>query len=297
LLTITGLSKTYGNGVRALDRVDLTVGRGLFGLLGPNGAGKSTLMRTIAALQEPDEGSIVLDGLDALAEPQELRRRLGYLPQDFGVYPGLSALVLLDHIAVLKGLSDRRARREQVHELLELTNLYEVRNKAVSTFSGGMKQRFGIAQALLGAPSLIIVDEPTAGLDPEERSRFHNLLAEIGESAVVILSTHIVEDVSDLCPRMAILAGGRVVLQGEPARLIAELSGRLWRKTVPKAAVPEYRASHGVIASRLFGGQAQVYVLAERRPEPGFEPAAPDLEDVYFSVLSSLKPGEERIAC
>jgi ABC-type multidrug transport system ATPase subunit len=297
LLTITGLSKTYGNGVRALDRVDLTVGRGLFGLLGPNGAGKSTLMRTIAALQEPDEGSIVLDGLDALAEPQELRRRLGYLPQDFGVYPGLSALVLLDHIAVLKGLNDRRARREQVHELLELTNLYEVRNKAVSTFSGGMKQRFGIAQALLGAPSLIIVDEPTAGLDPEERSRFHNLLAEIGESAVVILSTHIVEDVSDLCPRMAILAGGRVVLQGEPARLIAELSGNLWRKTVPKAAVEEYRASHGVIASRLFGGQAQVYVLAERRPEPGFEPAAPDLEDVYFSVLSSLKPREERVAC
>lgn len=297
MLTITGLSKTYGNGVRALDRVSLSIGRGLFGLLGPNGAGKSTLMRTIAALQEPDAGAIVLDGLDVLAEPQELRRRLGYLPQDFGVYPGISALFLLDHIAVLKGIHDKRARREQVEALLDLTNLYAVRNKAVSTFSGGMRQRFGIAQALLGAPSLIVVDEPTAGLDPEERSRFHNLLSEIGENAVVLLSTHIVEDVRDLCPRMAILAGGRVVLEGEPARLIAELEGRLWRKTVPKTAVESYRASHDVIASRLFGGQAQVYVLADRRPEPGFEPASPDLEDVYFSVLSSLPRREERIAC
>ncbi len=288
MLTITGLSKTYGNGVRALDRVNLTIGRGLFGLLGPNGAGKSTLMRTIAALQEPDEGTIVLDGLDILAEPHELRRRLGYLPQDFGVYPGISALRLLDHIAVLKGINDKRARREQVHALLELTNLYDVRNKAVSTFSGGMKQRFGIAQALLGAPSLIVVDEPTAGLDPEERSRFHNLLSEIGENAVVLLSTHIVEDVSDLCPRMAILAGGRVVLEGEPAGLIAGLDGRLWRKTVPKSAVKDYRASHDLIASRLFGGQAQVYVLAEGRPEQGFEPASPDLEDVYFSVLRTV---------
>ena len=297
MLTITGLSKTYGNGVRALDRVDLTIGRGLFGLLGPNGAGKSTLMRTIAALQEPDEGSIVLDGLDVLAEPHELRRRLGYLPQDFGVYPGIPALLLLDHIAVLKGLGDRRARREQVEALLELTNLYDVRNKAVSTFSGGMKQRFGIAQALLGAPSLIIVDEPTAGLDPEERNRFHNLLNEIGDNAVVLLSTHIVEDVSDLCPRMAILAGGRVVLEGEPARLMAEVEGRLWRKTVPKAAVKDYRAAHHVIATRLFGGQTQIHVLADGPPEPGFEPVPPDLEDVYFSALSSLPQREERIAC
>ena len=297
MLTITGLSKTYGNGVRALDRVDLSIGRGLFGLLGPNGAGKSTLMRTIAALQEPDEGRIVLDEIDVLSAPQELRRRLGYLPQDFGVYPGIPALALLDHIAVLKGIHDRRARREQVEALLELTNLYKVRHKAVSTFSGGMKQRFGIAQALLGAPSLIVVDEPTAGLDPEERSRFHNLLSEIGENAVVLLSTHIVEDVSDLCPRMAILAGGRIVLEGEPARLIAELEGRLWRKTVPKPAVEGYRASHDVIASRLFAGQAQVYVLADRCPEAGFEPAAPDLEDVYFSVLSSVPRREERVAC
>ncbi|HEY6552299.1 MAG TPA: ABC transporter ATP-binding protein [Vicinamibacteria bacterium] len=297
MLTITGLSKTYGNGVRALDRVDLSIGRGLFGLLGPNGAGKSTLMRTIAALQEPDEGTIVLDDVDVLAEPHELRRRLGYLPQDFGVYPGISALHLLDHIAVLKGIGDRHARREQVLALLELTNLYGVRNKAVSTFSGGMRQRFGIAQALLGSPRLIIVDEPTAGLDPEERNRFHNLLGEIGENAVVLLSTHIVEDVSNLCPRMAILAGGRIVLEGEPARLIAELNGRLWRKTVPKAAVEEHRASHRVIASRLFGGRTQIHVLADGRPDPGFEPAAPDLEDVYFSVLSSVPRREERIAC
>ena len=308
MLTISGLSKTYANGVRALDRVDLQVGRGLFGLLGPNGAGKSTLMRTIAALQEPDEGSITLDGLDVLAEPHELRRRLGYLPQDFGVYPGVSALVLLEHIAVLKGIRDQRARREQVLDLLQLTNLYDVRNEAVSTFSGGMKQRFGIAQALLGSPSLIIVDEPTAGLDPEERNRFHNLLSEIGENAVVLLSTHIVEDVSDLCPRMAILAGGRVVLEGEPARLIDELNGRLWRKTVPKSAVADYRASHAVIATRLFAGETQLHVLSDDRPEPGFEPTAPDLEDVYFSILNPsplpLSPpagrggrGEGRIAC
>jgi ABC-2 type transport system ATP-binding protein len=286
LLTISGLSKTYANGVRALDRVSLQVPRGLFGLLGPNGAGKSTLMRTIAALQEPDAGSISLDGLDVLAQPHELRRRLGYLPQDFGVYPGVSAAHLLDHIAVLKGVVDKHARREQVDALLELTNLYGVRSKAVSTFSGGMKQRFGIAQALLGSPSLIIVDEPTAGLDPEERNRFHNLLAEIGENAVVLLSTHIVEDVSDLCPRMAVLAGGRVVLEGQPAELIRRLEGRLWRKTVPKASVERYRAAHEVIATRLFAGQTQVHILADAPPDPGFEAATPDLEDVYFSQLA-----------
>ena len=296
MLKISGLSKTYANGVRALDGIELKVGRGLFGLLGPNGAGKSTLMRTIAALQEPDRGSILLDGLDVLANPHELRCRLGYLPQDFGVYPGVSALALLEHIAVLKGLGDKSARREEVLGLLELTNLYDVRHKAVSTFSGGMKQRFGIAQALLGEPALIIVDEPTAGLDPEERNRFHNLLSEIGENSVVILSTHIVEDVSDLCPRMAILAGGRVVLEGEPARLIDELRERLWRKTVPKSAVDGYRASHDVIATRLFAGQTQLHVLADERPEEGFEAVAPDLEDVYFSVLSSLSR-EESVAC
>jgi ABC-2 type transport system ATP-binding protein len=285
MLTVSGLSKTYANGVRALDGVSLTIGNGLFGLLGPNGAGKSTLMRTIATLQEPDEGTISLDGVDVLAEPQDLRRRLGYLPQEFGVYPAVSALALLDHIAVLKGITSTRERRDQVDAVLQLTNLYEVRKSAVSTFSGGMKQRFGIAQALLGSPRLIIVDEPTAGLDPEERNRFHNLLSELGEDAVVLLSTHIVEDVADLCPRMAILAGGRILLEGEPARLIAELEGRLWRKTVPKPAVADYRASHDVVSTHLFGGKTQVCVLADARPETGFEPVAPDLEDVYFSTL------------
>ena len=298
MLTVSGLSKTYANGVRALDGVSLTIGNGLFGLLGPNGAGKSTLMRTIATLQEPDEGTISLDGRDVLADPQELRRRLGYLPQEFGVYPAVSALALLAHIAVLKGITSTRERREQVDAVLQLTNLYEVRKSAVSTFSGGMKQRFGIAQALLGSPRLIIVDEPTAGLDPEERNRFHNLLSELGEDAVVLLSTHIVEDVADLCPRMAILAGGRILLEGEPARLIAELEGRLWRKTVPKPAVADYRASHDVVSTHLFGGKTQVCVLADARPEAGFEPVAPDLEDVYFSTLFASGPRRaEPAAC
>ena len=297
MLTISRLSKTYANGVRALDNVTLTIGSGLFGLLGPNGAGKSTLMRTIAALQEPDEGEILLDGVDVVADPQAVRRRLGYLPQDFGVYPGVSAVVLLDHIAVLKGITSRQDRREQVGALLELTNLYGVRNKAVSTYSGGMKQRFGIAQALLGDPRLINVDEPTAGLDPEERNRFHNLLAEIGETAVVLLSTHIVEDVRDLCPKMAILAGGRVVLEGEPTRLVGALDGRLWRKTVSKPEAELCRASHAVISTRLFGGRTQVRVLADDRPAAGFEPIAPDLEDVYFSVLRANPVREEPVAC
>jgi ABC-type multidrug transport system ATPase subunit len=286
MLTITNLSKTYPNGVRALDAVSLNVQRGLFGLLGPNGAGKSTLMRTIAALQEPDAGAIALDGLNVLAQPQELRQRLGYLPQDFGVYPGISALALLEHIAVLKGITNRGERREQVESLLALTNLWDVRRNAVSTFSGGMKQRFGIAQALLGKPSLIIVDEPTAGLDPEERNRFHNLLSEIGEGAVVLLSTHIVEDVSDLCPRMAILAGGRVIVEGEPARLIDALEGRLWRKTIPKPAVAQYRERYRVISTHLFAGETQVHVLADERPDAGFERVSADLEDVYFSFLA-----------
>jgi len=297
MLTISRLSKTYANGVRALDAVNLTIGSGLFGLLGPNGAGKSTLMRTIAALQEPDEGEICLDGRNVLEAPQELRRRLGYLPQDFGVYPGISALALLDHIAVLKGITSKRERSEQVTAVLHLTNLYGVRKEAVSTFSGGMRQRFGIAQALLGAPRLIIVDEPTAGLDPEERNRFHNLLSEIGEDAVVLLSTHIVADVRELCPKMAILAGGRIVCEGEPARLIDALEGRLWRKTVPRSEVAAYRASHCVISTHLFAGQTQVHVLADERPEAGFEPAPPDLEDVYFEVLSSVSPRKGATAC
>jgi ABC-type multidrug transport system ATPase subunit len=296
MLTLSGISKTYGNGVRALQSIDLTVQPGLFGLLGPNGAGKSTLMRTIAALQEPDAGVIALDGVNVVEHAQFLRERLGYLPQDFGVYPGVSASALLDHIAVLKGITSKGERREQVESLLALTNLYDVRRNAVSTFSGGMKQRFGIAQALLGKPRLIIVDEPTAGLDPEERNRFHNLLSEIGEGAVVLLSTHIVEDVSDLCPRMAILAKGGIVAEGEPAKLIAQLRGRLWRKTIPKSEVDAHRARLNVISTHLFAGQTQVHVLADARPESGFDPVEPDLEDVYFSVLASLSR-EEHVAC
>jgi ABC-2 type transport system ATP-binding protein len=297
MLTITGLSKTYANGVRALDSVTLQIDRGLFGLLGPNGAGKSTLMRTLATLQEPDSGTIHLDGEDIVARPEALRRHLGYLPQDFGVYPRIPAFDLLEHIAILKGITDKAERRAQVNALLELTNLYPVRKLAVSTFSGGMKQRFGIAQALLGDPRLIIVDEPTAGLDPEERNRFHNLLSEIGESAVVLLSTHIVDDVRELCPRMAILAKGRVLAEGRPAELITRLEGRLWRKEVPKAAVAEYQAAHTVISTHLLAGQTQLHVLADARPEPGFEPVAPDLEDVYFAVLSSNFERGERLAC
>ena len=285
-LIIEGLFKTYPNGVKALNGVSLLIPTGMFGLLGPNGAGKSTLMRTIAALQEPDGGEISLDGIDIRRTPHELRRRLGYLPQEFGVYPNISALALLDHIAVLKKLTNRAERTEQVHALLQLTNLWEFRKKAVSTFSGGMKQRFGIAQALLGKPRLIIVDEPTAGLDPEERNRFHNLLSEIGEGAVVVLSTHIVEDVSDLCPKMAILARGRVLMEGEPSRVIESLRGRLWRKTIAKAALPEYERAHKVISTRLFAGQTQVNVLADSQPESGFELVPPELEDVYFSVLA-----------
>ncbi|HYC58868.1 MAG TPA: ABC transporter ATP-binding protein [Thermoanaerobaculia bacterium] len=286
MLKISELSKTYPNGVRALDRVNLEVGKGLFGLLGPNGAGKSSLMRTIATLQEPDEGTITFDGDDILADPRTLRRRLGYLPQDFGVYPKVPALDLLDHLAVLKGVTDQARRGEQVQSLLQLTNLYDVRKRAVSTYSGGMKQRFGIAQALLGNPALIIVDEPTAGLDPEERNRFHDLLSEIGENVVVLLSTHIVDDVSDLCSRMAVLAGGRVLVEGKPSELIAQLDGRVWRKTIRKDAVPRYRESHKVLATRLFAGETRIHILADERPEEGFERVTANLEDVYFSVLA-----------
>jgi ABC-type multidrug transport system ATPase subunit len=283
MLAISRLSKTYANGVKALDDVTLHVDRGLFGLLGPNGAGKSTLMRTIATLQKPDSGAIRFDDVDVLANPRALRLQLGYLPQDFGVYPKIPAFELLDHLAILKGVTNKSERTDQVNALLQLTNLYDVRKRAVSTFSGGMKQRFGIAQALLGNPKLIIVDEPTAGLDPEERNRFHNLLSEIGENVVVILSTHIVEDVSDLCPRMAVLANGRVLLEGKPAELIASLEGRIWRKSVSRSAVKDYDA---VISTHLFGGQTRIHVLAGDRPDAGFEPVAPSLEDVYFSVLA-----------
>jgi ABC-type multidrug transport system ATPase subunit len=289
MLTIRGLSKTYANGVAALRDVALEIDKGLFGLLGPNGAGKSTLMRTIATLQEPDSGTITFDGIDLIAHPERIRGKLGYLPQQFGVYPRIPALDLLDHLAVLKGVADRRERAEQIDAVLQLTNLHDVRKRAVSSFSGGMRQRFGIAQALLGDPRLIIVDEPTAGLDPEERNRFHNLLSEIGEKAVVILSTHIVEDVSDLCPRMAVLAGGRVLLEGKPAELIARLRGRIWSRRIGRHDVAEFRLTHEVISAHLLAGETHVRILAEAAPVLDFRPVEPDLEDVYFVALHAAQ--------
>ncbi|MEZ5560249.1 MAG: ABC transporter ATP-binding protein [Pseudomonadales bacterium] len=284
-LVIEGLHKTYANGVRALDNVSLTVPRGMFGLLGPNGAGKSTLMRTVATLQTPDSGRVRLDDLDVLARPTELRRCLGYLPQEFGAYPRTSPEVMLDHIASLKGVTGRGERRSLVEQLLVQTNLWDVRRKSIDTFSGGMKQRFGIAQALIGNPRLIIVDEPTAGLDPAERRRFHNLLARIGQDVVIILSTHIVEDVADLCSRMAIMGQGRILVEGEPERLRARLDGRLWRRIVPMAEASALRARLPVVSTRLVAGQVEIRVVAESAPEAGFTAAVPTLEDVYFATL------------
>ena len=285
MLTIRNLSKTYENGVQALKNVSLDIDTGMFGLLGPNGAGKSTLMKTIAALQEPSHGQIYFDNKDIIQNPNVVRECLGYLPQEFGVYPKISAYKLLDHIAILKGLLNDVDRKEQVHALLEQTNLSDVKKKSVSTFSGGMRQRFGIAQALLGNPKLIIVDEPTAGLDPEERNRFHNLLSEIGKNIVVILSTHIVEDVSQLCPNMTILVGGMVQIQGKPSELIERLRGSIWRKLVPKSEIERYKRDFQVISTRLITGQTQITIHSELQPELGFEPVQPDLEDVYFSTL------------
>jgi ABC-type multidrug transport system ATPase subunit len=289
MLRIADLTHVYPNGTRALDGVTLDVPRGMFGLLGPNGAGKSSLMRCIATLQIPTRGSIRFDDLDVLADPDALRRTLGYLPQDFGVYPRVSALDMLDHLAVLKGIADRGARRITVEALLQQVNLWDVRKKALAGFSGGMRQRFGIAQALIGQPSLIIVDEPTAGLDPEERNRFLNLLAEIGENVVVILSTHIVEDVADLCPNMAIIANGRIVRTGAPADLIKALDGRVWRRTIDRQELDAYRREHEVIATRLFGGRTVIHVLSDSNPGAGFEPMTGGLEDVYFSTLAATR--------
>ncbi len=285
MLAIRNLCKTYPNGVCALSDVSLDIPNGMFGLLGPNGAGKSTLMRTIATLQEPDAGSITLGDLDVLADKMATRRVLGYLPQEFGVYAKVSAEAMLDHLAVLKGVTRRGERRELVGALLHQVNLYEVRKRKLGGFSGGMRQRFGIAQALIGDPKLVIVDEPTAGLDPEERQRFLNLLAEIGERVVVILSTHIVEDVSELCPRMAIIAEGRVRLTGEPREAIRALAGRVWRRVIDKDALADYRAHMAVLSTRLAGGSTLIHVLADGCPEEGFEPIPPDLEDVYFGQL------------
>jgi len=286
MLTLSGVTKTYPNRVVALRGITLNVGRGLFGLLGPNGAGKSSLMRTLATLQEPDDGTISFDGRPVFDDPTAHRRQLGYLPQDFGVYPGVSALGLLDHLALLKGLTVRSDRRAQVEALLARTNLWEHRRRAVSGFSGGMRQRFGIAQALLGDPRLLIVDEPTAGLDPEERYRFHNLLSEVGENVVVILSTHIVEDVRQLCSRMAILADGQVLCEGVPDDLVRDLDGRVWGKTIIKQQVAEHQATMRVLSAQLHAGKTRLRVLADTPPDRTFEAVIPDLEDAYFRALS-----------
>ena len=285
-LTISGLSKTYPNGVKALSGVSLTIPTGMFGLLGPNGAGKSTLMRTLATLQEADAGTARLGDIDVLRDKDAVRRTLGYLPQDFGVYPKVSAEEMLDHLARLKGLASGPKRREVVATLLKQTNLYDVRKKALGGYSGGMRQRFGIAQALLGNPRLIIVDEPTAGLDPEERVRFHNLLAEIGENVIVILSTHIVSDVSDLCARMAIIHQGRVLLTGDPLELTRALDRRVWQKAIAKVELDAVKAAHPVISTRLLAGRTLVNVVSDAAPGDGFAPIDPTLEDVYFAAIT-----------
>lgn len=286
-LTISGLSKTYPNGVKALKNLSLTIGSNMFGLLGPNGAGKSTLMRTVATLQDPDSGSVNLDGIDVLKEKNEVRKVLGYLPQEFGVYPKMSAIDMLQHLAVMKGILSANERKEMVDALLQQTNLWEARKKSLSTYSGGMKQRFGIAQALLANPKLIIVDEPTAGLDPAERNRFLNLLSSIGRNVTVILSTHIVDDVRELCPRMAIIASGEVLLEGSPAESLAALRGHIWSKVV--ASDDELRAMEGqmnVISTHLVAGQHEIRVFAESNPGEGFQAVDSGLEDVYFLNLS-----------
>jgi ABC-type multidrug transport system ATPase subunit len=297
-LQIIQLNKSYSKGIKALDNVSLNISNGLFGLLGPNGAGKSSLMRTLATLQRPDSGQVLFSGTDIHLHPQELRSQLGYLPQDFGVYPRISAMDLLDHLALLKGLLNKRERTQQVMALLQQTNLYEVRKQSVSTFSGGMKQRFGIAQALLGNPQLIIVDEPTAGLDPQERNRFHDLLSEIGEQVVVLLSTHMVEDVKDLCPELGVMAQGKVILQGKPSELTETLKGQVWRKTVSKEVLKVYQSSLNVISTRSLMGKTQLHVLAESCPDTGFEPFYPGMEEVYFSALFGAQgAGKEGNQC
>jgi len=289
LLSLQDVSHVYPNGTRALDGVTLSIPRGMYGLLGPNGAGKSTLMRTIATLQTPTEGKISFGDIDIIAEPERLRRTLGYLPQDFGVYPRISAYDMLDHMAVLKGIASKTDRKSTVETLLNQTNLWSVRKKALAGFSGGMRQRFGIAQALIGNPGLIIVDEPTAGLDPEERNRFLNLLAEIGENVVVILSTHIVEDVSDLCTRMAVMVDGSVQLEGVPLDLISAARGKIWSKTIERGALPQYRERYEIISTRLFAGRTILHVLSHEDPGDGFMQTNAGLEDVYFSTLAEAR--------
>lgn len=285
MLEINGISKEYGNGVKALQNINLTINKGMFGLLGPNGAGKSSLMRTLATLQLPDEGAITFDGINVLQQPDELRKVLGYLPQDFGVYPRVSALELLNYLAVMKGISNKKIREEHVLALLEQTNLYSQRNNNVATFSGGMKRRFGIAQALLGEPKLIMVDEPTAGLDPEERNRFYNLLCDVGENIVLILSSHIIEDIQELCSDMAIINNGRVLKQGAPAQLMSELSGHVWFRQVKGLDIEQLQQDHNVLSVKNLGNNKVVSVYAENQPQAGFELIEPTLEDAYFAAL------------
>jgi ABC-type multidrug transport system ATPase subunit len=286
-LRIEKLSKTYKNGVKALDNVSLTIPAGMYGLLGPNGAGKSTLMRTLATLQEPDSGSAILGDIDVLKQKDEVRRRLGYLPQEFGVYARTSAQDMLSYIALLKGITQAKERKEVVEWMLKRCNLYDDRKKAITGFSGGMRQRFGIAQALIGNPQLLIVDEPTAGLDPGERNRFYNLLAEIGEQVIVILSTHIVEDVTDLCTHTAIINKGKVLYQGRPQDAIAQLNGRIWQISISKTELAEYERRYQVVSGRLVGGRPFLHVYSASQPGDGFAPSAPDLEDVFFTKIRS----------
>lgn len=287
-LSIQNISKTYGNGVQALKNISLHIRSGMFGLLGPNGAGKSTLMRTLATLQEPDEGSIHLGDIDVLNQKEEVRKTLGYLPQEFGVYPKANAEDLLDYFAVLKGITVQALRKEVVDTLLRKTNLWDKRKQKLGGFSGGMRQRFGVAVALLGNPKLLIVDEPTAGLDPAERVRFLNLLSELGENSVVILSTHIVEDVSELCTNMAIINKGQILLEAEPLQAVAALEGKIWRKVIDKNILPELGLEYQIISAKLLGGRTLVHVICEETPENSFEMIKPDLEDVYFSTMAGF---------
>jgi ABC-2 type transport system ATP-binding protein len=285
-LKIQNVNKVYANGVKALNNINLTLEKGMFGLLGPNGAGKSTLMRTIAALQDPDSGSIHLGDIDVIREKNELRKVLGYLPQDFGFYPKVSALELLNHFAVLKGIAHKKERNEIVEALLQQTNLYEARKRNVSEYSGGMRQRFGIAQALLGNPKLIIVDEPTAGLDPQERNRFYNILSEIGEQVIVILSTHIVDDVKTLCQRMVVMNRGTILVEGTPTEAVASLQGKIWSKAIQKEELNHFRSRLKVISNHIADGKMIVHVLSDDQPEEGFEQTDATLEDVYFSAIN-----------
>jgi len=285
-LSIKNLSKSYENGTQALANVSLEITNGMFGLLGPNGAGKSTLMRTIAALQEPTSGIVEFNGINILDNPMFIRQNLGYLPQEFGVYPKISAYRLLDHLAVLKGIVDKKERHNQILNLLNQTNLLQHKDKAVHSFSGGMRQRFGIAQALLGNPKIIIVDEPTAGLDPEERNRFNNLLSEIGENIIVLLSTHIVEDVRDLCTKMAIIASGKLISEGNPNDAVDSLKDKIWMKAIHKAELQDYQTNFNIISSHLNSGKLNIHVFSDHQPDSGFALISPDLSDVYFSVLN-----------